>query len=86
MSNNSFFEKLKYNYSQRQTFRFFMFTYPKITALVGMTTLAGITLATVYELNDLENFHVSFKNTIHSNDTASKRNNKMLIYNSESNK
>lgn len=81
---NEFLEKLKYNYSQRQTFRFFMFTYPKTTALIGLATAVGLTIAAIDEFNEIDSFNQSFKNTIHSNDNTPRRNNKILIYNSDS--
>ena len=82
---NDFFKHLKYNYSQRQTIRFFMFTYPKTTSVLGLVTFVALSVVCLKELKKIENFNNSFRNTVYSNDNSSKRNKTILIYDGELN-
>ena len=80
---NEFLKNLKYNYSQRQTFRFFLFTYPKMSALVSVIGISGLMYALLIELNRMAIDKNSLNNTIHSNEnTPVRKNRNILIYDS----
>jgi hypothetical protein len=79
---NEFLRNLKYNYSQRQTFRFFLFTYPKSSTLVSLISISGLLYATLIEIDKMTEDRDSFTKTIHSNENNPKRNKNILIYDS----
>ena len=80
---NDFFKHFKYNDSQRQTFRFLMFTYPKAATVFGLATFVSLGVVCVNEFERIEHFNTSFSDTVHSNDNGTKRNKTILIYDGE---
>ena len=78
----NFFRELKRQYDKKQWIRWLCFTYPKTTALGGVSLLVLINYLLSEEFKSVNSFNHSFSDTVYATDKTSRRNDRVLVYDS----
>ncbi len=75
-----FLDELKKHWNKRTTIRFLVFTYPKTSGLGFCVFLAGFGLVLKNELDKTNSLWNGVRDSMHSGDKTTRRNNRMVIY------
>jgi hypothetical protein len=75
-----FFADLKKNWNSRTTIRWFVFGYPKTFGLVFTGALVGFGIIVRNEMSNSIQFWNGIRDTMHSEDKTTRRNDKMVVY------
>lgn len=82
IQNMGILDDIRFNWHSRQLIKWSFVTYPKSTGLVFVSFIGIFALVVREETNRMRLFGLGFKETLHQTDGVSRRNDKLLVYDS----